>query len=525
MALSLDQVRSVVSTIRLLAVPIHWKRGLMAGVCLCGVFATISANALLIFPDTNPAITPESIRFPASQLKAANDEIKALLANGDLDNASVVADRMVKNWESHPLGYYYRGVVHLARNNIELAQKQLLQAQSKKNDFVPAILQLAELDARLKNREGAITRLRLAKQQVSEDVRISIALARHLAINGRETDALEELESARIAYPWSTQPSLLLGNYYLKENDIQRATKYAREAAQIAPADPQVATLVAKVSVSRGDTATAKRQLQILTQKESAEIQGYIELGTLFLGERNLEEAKKAFNRALKASGGRNPVALMMLGRMELRARNASAAMRYGTALLSNYPEMPVGHMIVGDAELLGGDFTAAVKHYEAARNLDEFTEIVVRLHYGYRQTGHERKAFEMLENWAEKHPRDHRAQLALATAYEETRKYAAAMERYEKVLEITPNAVAFNNLSLLYDAHRSDPKSLELAEQAYKLSPNNAAILDTVGWLRVKYGSVEDGITLLERAVKMRPNDATFREHLTKAKEKVKTN
>lgn len=525
MDLSLNHYQDTASAFHSARRAAHWKVWLLAGTWICSFVALFPANALVIPPDTGSPVNPGAERQLASELKAADEEIRGLLARGDLDKALQAANRMVKRWSSHPLGYYYLGVVHLTRNDTELAGKQFMQALGRKSDFVPAILQLAEIDVRLKNREGAIVRLSTAKRNAPNDVRVSIALARHLANSGKEADALEELISARIAYPWSPRPSLLLANYYLDQKDVEKATKYAREAARIAPTDPQVANLVARVSVSRGDTDSAKRQLQVMTQKKSAEVQGYIELGTLHLGERNTKEARKAFEKALDASEGRDPVALMMLGRMELRARDAGAAMKHGTALISNYPEMPAGHIIVGDAELLGGDFAKAVQHYEAARNLDEFTEVIVRLHYGYRRTGRAEQAFEMLESWAKDHPRDSKAQLALATAYEETRKYPAAMTQYEKVLEITPSAVAYNNLSLLYDSQRSDPRSLELAEQALKLSPNNAAILDTVGWLRVKYGSVNEGIPLLERAVKMRPNDATFREHLAKAREKARSN
>lgn len=70
-------------------------------------------------------------------------------------------------------------------------------------------------------------------------------------------------------------------------------------------------------------------------------------------------------------------------------------------------------------------------------------------------------------------------------------------------------NAMAKNNLSYaLIDAGRDDPDAAQWAERALELAPEEASILDTVGWLRYRQGRFEDeenqagALTLIRRAI-----------------------
>ena len=76
--------------------------------------------------------------------------------------------------------------------------------------------------------------------------------------------------------------------------------------------------------------------------------------------------------------------------------------------------------------------------------------------------------------------------------------------------------AVAGNELAWLYVTKRNDPDSaLPIAEQAVKLSPNDPAILDTLGWVLYVKGENDKALEMLQKAKSALPGNPTVRYHL----------
>ncbi len=76
---------------------------------------------------------------------------------------------------------------------------------------------------------------------------------------------------------------------------------------------------------------------------------------------------------------------------------------------------------------------------------------------------------------------------------------------------------VALNNLAWEY-FQVGDPRAEETARKAHELAPANAAVADTLGWIQVNTGKLEEGITLLRRAVELSNGRAQVRYHLAAA-------
>src|SRR5699024_4667415 len=110
------------------------------------------------------------------------------------------------------------------------------------------------------------------------------------------------------------------------------------------------------------------------------------------------------------------------------------------------------------------------------------------------------------LHAWLQQHPGDTEVMAALAQWYQVAGETAAAAEQYRHLLAIYPsNAFALNNLALLY-FDQADDRALELAEQAHDAAPDNPAIMDTLGWIRVNAGQVAQGLPLLRQAAQSAP-------------------
>jgi Tfp pilus assembly protein PilF len=95
---------------------------------------------------------------------------------------------------------------------------------------------------------------------------------------------------------------------------------------------------------------------------------------------------------------------------------------------------------------------------------------------------------------------------------------HSSAAKRYRSALERqSDNPLLLNNLAWVTHELKQ-PNALEYAERAHELAPQNAAIMDTLGWILAESGQREKGVELLWRAAELAPDSPEIRLHLAKA-------
>ena len=103
----------------------------------------------------------------------------------------------------------------------------------------------------------------------------------------------------------------------------------------------------------------------------------------------------------------------------------------------------------------------------------------------------------------------------------------AAALERdgkldesaavFDELLKARPDdAQTLNYLGYMYAEHGLHlDRARKLIERAVELDPQNAAYLDSLGWVRFQQNDVEEARKILTRAAERMPTDPTVQEHL----------
>jgi tetratricopeptide (TPR) repeat protein len=102
-------------------------------------------------------------------------------------------------------------------------------------------------------------------------------------------------------------------------------------------------------------------------------------------------------------------------------------------------------------------------------------------------------------------------------SARERSGDWAGAEADLRRAVELQPgNAVFLNYLgySLLDRAEKLDEADALIA-RAYKASPENGAIIDSMGWAKYVRGAYPEAVALLERARAAEPSDPTVADHL----------
>jgi uncharacterized protein (TIGR03790 family) len=107
-----------------------------------------------------------------------------------------------------------------------------------------------------------------------------------------------------------------------------------------------------------------------------------------------------------------------------------------------------------------------------------------------------------------------------LASVYEKLDEHDKADAVYRKLLEREPNdTVALNNLAYSLAVRHNNPKeALPLAERADILSPRNAVIYDTLGYIKHLMGDHADGARMLALAAQAMPDNTDVQLHAAAA-------
>lgn len=108
---------------------------------------------------------------------------------------------------------------------------------------------------------------------------------------------------------------------------------------------------------------------------------------------------------------------------------------------------------------------------------------------------------------------------------YDKIKKGSLAEAEFREAIRLNPKfSDAYNYLGYMYAEEGSNlDEAVALIKKAIELEPDNGAYIDSLGWAYFQKGKFSEALIELEKAVKLEPDDATIKEHLKRAKEKLK--
>jgi tetratricopeptide (TPR) repeat protein len=112
----------------------------------------------------------------------------------------------------------------------------------------------------------------------------------------------------------------------------------------------------------------------------------------------------------------------------------------------------------------------------------------------------------------------------ARGSGYERLGEITKATNDLQQALRIDPdNATLLNYLGYMWvDQNKNIEEAFAMISKAVDLSPNDGAIVDSLGWAYYKKNQYDLAVKYLERAVELEPVDATINSHLGDAYFKV---
>jgi tetratricopeptide (TPR) repeat protein len=208
----------------------------------------------------------------------------------------------------------------------------------------------------------------------------------------------------------------------------------------------------------------------------------------------------------------------MLAASILLRKGLAFPALQHARLAAEAAPARPEAQGLLAQAMLANGDVADARSVLEdLVRTQPDNAEVLMSLGNVYAQSGQRDRALQVFEKVQELQPEATAPELAIGELNLIANRPDAAIANYRSVLAKSPaNAVALNNLAtLLFDVKGQTEEAMQLASQAWQLYPDSPQIADTLGWLYMQARDYNRATVLLGFAVRRVPRDPTLRYHL----------
>ncbi len=270
---------------------------------------------------------------------------------------------------------------------------------------------------------------------------------------------------------------------------FELSKKIAQPSAQEAASNAlnEIATIM--IAQQNFGKASVFFRIGLLLNPENEE--ALVLLATILSHERDFASANIVFEQIAQESELYNQAKLAR-AQNYLTMENELAAKKLLIELSENEDTKIEALMTLGDIMRRTEDFVSANEYYSEAveaSKTEELQQVFWPLYFARGVT------FERMKKWDE------------------------SEADFKKALELEPNqADVLNYLAYsLLDMNMEDrfDEALEMLEISYEQRPNDAHILDSIGWAWFKKGDYAQAVEHLEKAASDMPYDPTINEHL----------
>jgi putative PEP-CTERM system TPR-repeat lipoprotein len=439
------------------------------------------------------------------------------LRNKQFDAALASIAALEKKQPDSPLVWNYRGAAYLGKQDRARARESFAKALKLNPGFFPAAANLAQLDLQDKQPAAARQRFEGILKADPKHLNAMLALA-DLALREKDEETFVSLlNKAASTHPQALEPRVALARYQLSKGDKNQALATAREAVNAQPDNPIALELLGNTQLALGDATNALGSYRKLVEKLPGQAAPLVKVATAQVALKDFTAARKILQEALRIQPDLLE-AQLMLGRLDIQGARYDDANKIAKQMQQRHPDNPAGFILEGDTANARKDYPAALAAYERAHKLAPSGALLVRQFQTLTASQRVEEGEKRVIAWLTSHPEDSSTRAALAESLLKRGQNKAATEQYLILNKSNPgNLVILNNLAWALSEAR-DPRAREFAEQAYKIKPDDAAVMDTLGWILVQDGQVARGLGFLQQALSKAPDSADIQWHLAYA-------
>jgi putative PEP-CTERM system TPR-repeat lipoprotein len=326
------------------------------------------------------------------------------LRNRDFDNALVAAEALTVKMPDSPVPDNLKGAAQFGQGDHEAARNSYAAALAIQPNFLPAHLNLAQLELAADDRAAAEERYRKVLSYDEGNLKALLALAVLANQAGRVDEAEKWLKQAHRHHPQAIQAALMLADHYQRQGKTLKALDMARKTATTHPRDQQVLRMLALVQFKAGEDKAALTTLRSLVEVAPKSPEAHYQLAMVQLKLEKSDEARESFRQAL-ALRADYPTAQLALGRLDIVGKNFDAALDIANSLKQVHPDAFFGYELEGDVFYARQAFKQAAGAYALATGKSGSAPLARKLFQSRLKAGEQDAAYEALRQWLDAHP------------------------------------------------------------------------------------------------------------------------
>lgn len=377
--------------------------------------------------------------------------------------------------------------------------RRVLQAQLDSGVNHPELLlTLARIDWAARESARALEVLRNLSRAHPEFAAGRIALAEAELARGDRGAARVQLEAVLKNDPSAVTPRMMLARLALDEQDVATAEALIGEARTGGDA-AAIEGAAGLMYLSRGRYDQAAAHLQAALAVDGGVAPWWLYLGRAQMALNQHAGARESFERALSIRA-RWAAAEGALAFLDLQQGANDAAMQRTAALRRAKPRDVEAIALDAQVQYALRRYPQALRAFDDAIAIRPTATLAISA-YEARRAAKEPDSVKPLQDWLAQHPQDSRVRFALADAHLHLNRREEAAAEYRTIVSANPhNVAALNNLAWVYH-ELNDSRAVETARRASAAAPKSPEVSDTLGWILVERGNVEEGLPILERA------------------------
>jgi len=306
-------------------------------------------------------------------------------------------------------------------------------------------------------------------------------------------------------------------NLSLRSRQLEKATNLYKQLIDIDNNNSYYLSTYIDLIVMSGDYDNGIVALKSLIEIEGETTERLSQLGILYYNTNRIVKAKPIFNKLLNMDHF-DATTMHFLSNIYIEQGILDSALIIANKIIDHHPSDPRGYLDAALTELNNENPIGAIEILEPVnRTFNNEFSIQYLLGSSYQQLEEYDKATVVLRQSLKIYPESRGARHTLAIASDALNYWNESDSLYEGLIESDTNDVqALNNYSYsLVERNIQLNKALAMAKKAIELEPNNAAYLDTIGWIYYKMDNVEKALSFIRKSVELDNNNAVVLEHL----------
>lgn len=406
----------------------------------------------------------------------------------------------------------------LSKNDIKAAEKIINEILIIDKENENGLILKANLNIKHKKYDEAIRNLRVVLRNAPNSSRALFFLARSHALSGAYALADKKYFEAFKSSKFDSSYGLSYAGFLLKRKQYRRAEKIIQDVLSVSQNNLPALKLLAKTRLTLGDWIGAQEVSDnIKRMGVKGNIVNQINSAVL-VGKKDYDESISLLKKIYQATPGEDQP-IVALVKTYLLAGKKQEAGNFIDAVISASPKNINARILRGQIHSLQGETEKAINIFKKVISSSPlYDESYYHLAVIYIRDKKYKNALEILTKGINVSPKSFPLGLTRAQIYEVTGQTDKAINAYEKIFKIKPDAnIAANNLASLLMENRTDSSSLK---EAYNLSKRFKVtdvpqFKDTFGWASYHVGKYSEAEILFKNAIEQLPGVPDFHYHL----------